>query len=210
MYKDGYTMQVKVVKFGGSSLADAEHFRQVAAIIKADPARRYVVPSAPGKRFKDDIKVTDLFYACYDKVRKHESIDEIYDKIKERYNGIISELGLNFDNDSINRIRVFMDKKEANFHCRSIPLSKSDLKILRFFLYNYTKVFRYDEIFEYLHYTGRIKDKTFDGYVQRINRVTIEHHREKMIYKRKLGYEMPVLLGKNPHLFDQRYNIFAT
>ena len=122
----------------------------------------------------------------------------------------LEKLGLNFDNDSINRIRVFMDKKEANFHCRSIPLSKSDLKILRFFLYNYTKVFRYDEIFEYLHYTGRIKDKTFDGYVQRINRVTIEHHREKMIYKRKLGYEMPVLLGKNPHLFDQRYNIFAT
>ena len=90
-------MQVKVVKFGGSSLADAEHFRQVASIIKADPARRYVVPSAPGKRFKDDIKVTDLFYACYDKVRKHENIDEVYDQIKARYNGIIAELGLNFD-----------------------------------------------------------------------------------------------------------------
>ncbi len=84
MNKDGFTMQVKVVKFGGSSLADAEHFKQVASIIKADPSRRYVVPSAPGKRFKEDIKVTDLFYACYDKVRKHESIDEIYDKIKER------------------------------------------------------------------------------------------------------------------------------
>ena len=97
MNKEGYTMQVKVVKFGGSSLADAEHFRQVAAIIKADPARRYVVPSAPGKRFKDDIKVTDLFYACYDKVRKHESIDEIYEQIKARYNGIISELGMSFD-----------------------------------------------------------------------------------------------------------------
>ena len=47
-------MQIKVVKFGGSSLADAEHFRQVASIIKADPAGRYVVPSAPGKRYKDD------------------------------------------------------------------------------------------------------------------------------------------------------------
>ena len=43
-------MSIKVVKFGGSSLADAEHFRQVASIIKADPSRRYVVPSAPGKR----------------------------------------------------------------------------------------------------------------------------------------------------------------
>ncbi len=90
-------MQVKVVKFGGSSLADAEHFRQVAAIIKADPARRYVVPSAPGKRFKEDIKVTDMLYACYERIRNHESIDELYDQVKARYNGIISELGLNFD-----------------------------------------------------------------------------------------------------------------
>ena len=90
-------MQLKVVKFGGSSLADAEHFRQVAAIIKADPARRYVVPSAPGKRFKEDTKVTDMLYACYEKIRNHESIDELYDQIKARYNGIIEELGLNFD-----------------------------------------------------------------------------------------------------------------
>ena len=90
-------MQVKVVKFGGSSLADAEHFRQVAAIIKADPARRYVVPSAPGKRFKDDIKVTDMLYGCYEKIRNHESVDELYEQVKARYNGIIAELGLNFD-----------------------------------------------------------------------------------------------------------------
>ncbi len=90
-------MQLKVVKFGGSSLADAEHFRQVASIIKADPARRYVVPSAPGKRFPEDTKVTDMLYACYEKIRKHENIDELYDQIKARYNGIIAELGLNFD-----------------------------------------------------------------------------------------------------------------
>ena len=90
-------MQVKVVKFGGSSLADAEHFRQVASIIKADPARRFVVPSAPGKRFKDDIKVTDMLYSCYEKIRKHENIDELYEQIKARYNGIIAELGLDFD-----------------------------------------------------------------------------------------------------------------
>ena len=90
-------MQVKVVKFGGSSLADAEHFRQVASIIKADPARRYVVPSAPGKRFKDDTKVTDMLYSCYEKIRNHESIDELYEQIKARYNGIIADLGMNFD-----------------------------------------------------------------------------------------------------------------
>ena len=90
-------MQVKVVKFGGSSLADAEHFRQVASIIKADPARKYVVPSAPGKRFKEDTKVTDMLYECYEKIRKQENIDELYARIADRYNGIIADLGLNFD-----------------------------------------------------------------------------------------------------------------
>ncbi len=90
-------MQIKVVKFGGSSLADAQHFRQVANIIKADPARKFVVPSAPGKRFSDDIKVTDMLYTCYSMVKKQEKIDEYYNLIAERYNGIIADLGLNFD-----------------------------------------------------------------------------------------------------------------
>ena len=60
----GNDMKVKVVKFGGSSLADAEHFKQVARIIKSDPSRRYVVPSAPGKRFKDDVKEVNHGYEC--------------------------------------------------------------------------------------------------------------------------------------------------
>ena len=90
-------MQVKVVKFGGSSLADAAHFKQVASIIHADPARRYVVPSAPGKRFKDDTKVTDMLYRCYEMIRNGENIDEYYEQVKARYNGIIAELGLDFD-----------------------------------------------------------------------------------------------------------------
>ena len=93
-------MQVKVVKFGGSSLADAEHFRQVADIVKADPARRYVVPSAPGKRSKEDTKVTDMLYDCYEKIRARESrdvIDAAYQRICDRYNGIIADLGMTFD-----------------------------------------------------------------------------------------------------------------
>lgn len=56
----------KVVKFGGTSLAEAKQFLKVADIIRSDPDRRYVVPSAPGKRFSGDTKVTDMFYACYD------------------------------------------------------------------------------------------------------------------------------------------------
>ena len=93
-------MSIKVVKFGGSSLADAEHFRQVAAIVKADPDRRYVVPSAPGKRDKGDTKVTDMLYRCYDLIKSRssmESIDACYNEIRARYNSIIADLGLDFD-----------------------------------------------------------------------------------------------------------------
>ena len=93
-------MSIKVVKFGGSSLADAEHFRKVAAIVKADPNRRYVVPSAPGKRFSDDVKVTDMLYTCYQMIREKKSTQEVdayYAKITERYNSIIRDLGLDFD-----------------------------------------------------------------------------------------------------------------
>ena len=93
-------MPIKVVKFGGSSLADAEHFKQVAQIIRNDPARRYVVPSAPGKRIKEDTKVTDMLYRCYELIRAREpreAIDRLYGQITDRYNGIIAELGLSFD-----------------------------------------------------------------------------------------------------------------
>ncbi len=88
------TNPVKVVKFGGSSLANAEQFRKVAEIIKADPARRYVVPSAPGKRFADDTKVTDMLYACYDLAARGLNFDEQFAKIVARFEGIITELGL--------------------------------------------------------------------------------------------------------------------
>ncbi len=87
---------LKVVKFGGSSLADAAQFKKVANIIKAEPERRYVVPSAPGKRSKDDTKVTDMLYFCYDLAARGEDITECFSEIENRYNGIISELSLDF------------------------------------------------------------------------------------------------------------------
>ncbi len=90
-------MGLKVVKFGGSSLADAEQFRKVAAIVKADANRRFVVASAPGKRFSADVKVTDMLYHCFDMVRNHEDISEYFEQISERYNSIIRDLGLQFD-----------------------------------------------------------------------------------------------------------------
>ena len=82
-------MQTKVVKFGGSSLADAQHFKQVAEIIKSDPERRYVVASAPGKRNSADTKVTDMLYDCYVLAKEKKNIDEAFKKIEDRYNGII-------------------------------------------------------------------------------------------------------------------------
>ncbi len=83
---------VKVVKFGGSSLADAKQFKKVADIIKADKDRRYVVPSAPGTRFDGDIKVTDMLIALYELAAKGEGLDEQLAKIKERYDDIIKGL----------------------------------------------------------------------------------------------------------------------
>ena len=90
-------MQVKAVKFGGSSLADAEQFRRVYDIIKAEPARRYVVASAPGKRFPDDTKVTDMLYACYDMAVAGLEFDIFFDGIKARFDAIITGLGLSLD-----------------------------------------------------------------------------------------------------------------
>ena len=85
---------VKVVKFGGSSLASAEQFKKVADIIHADDARKFVVPSAPGKRFSEDTKVTDMLYACYELASEGKKFDNEFNKIKERYYEIIHTLNI--------------------------------------------------------------------------------------------------------------------
>ena len=90
-------MGLKVLKFGGSSLADAEHFRQVAEIIKSDPDRKYVVASAPGKRNGKDMKVTDMLYRCYELAADEKDITEEFEAIKERYIQIIHDLELDLD-----------------------------------------------------------------------------------------------------------------
>ena len=85
---------VKVVKFGGSSLASAEQFKKVGNIIRADEDRKYVVPSAPGKRFPEDTKVTDMLYKCYAEAEAGKNIEKSLKAIEERYNEIIKGLGL--------------------------------------------------------------------------------------------------------------------
>lgn len=93
-------MMKKVVKFGGSSLADAEQFKKVKDIITSDEGRVYVVPSAPGKRSESDIKVTDLLYKCYNLAAAGRNFDEVFNIIISRYSEIIS--GLNLDLSFIN------------------------------------------------------------------------------------------------------------
>ncbi len=86
---------VKVVKFGGSSLASSEQFKKVSNIIHAEDSRKYIVPSAPGKRFSDDIKVTDMLYECYSLAAKGRDYKTSLNNIKKRYYEIINELGIN-------------------------------------------------------------------------------------------------------------------
>ncbi len=87
---------VKVLKFGGTSLASAEQFAKVAEIIKAEKERRYVVASAPGKRFSDDIKVTDLLISCAEALPNIDAANKIFSDVEERYNDIIRDLKLDF------------------------------------------------------------------------------------------------------------------
>ena len=90
---------IKVVKFGGSSLASATQFSKVGKIIKADPERKFVVPSAPGKRNDKDTKVTDMLYACYALAKEDKSFSSALKKIKDRYESIINGLHMKLSLD---------------------------------------------------------------------------------------------------------------
>ncbi len=89
----------KVVKFGGSSLASARQFKKVGDIIRADKTRRYVIPSAPGKRNSKDTKVTDMLYECYAAASTGASYKKLLEAIKARYQEIIDGLDLNLNLD---------------------------------------------------------------------------------------------------------------
>lgn len=90
-------MGIKVAKFGGTSLADADQLRKVRSIVRADSERRYVVPSAPGKRTSADRKITDLLYLCHTHVSQNVPFEEVYGIISERYLEIVRDLNLKLD-----------------------------------------------------------------------------------------------------------------
>ena len=89
-----------VTKFGGSSLASDEQFRKVRSILELEPTRRYLVPSAPGKRFPKDEKVTDLLYKCHSLVSEGKPFKEEFAKIRDRYLDIARGLHLKVDIES--------------------------------------------------------------------------------------------------------------
>ncbi|MCM1101746.1 MAG: aspartate kinase [Clostridium sp.] len=107
----------KVVKFGGSSLASAEQFRKVGDIIRADKERRYVVPSAPGKRFENDTKVTDMLYDCYALAESGKEFDRELKEIKSRYTEIVK--GLKLDLNLTEEFKIieknFREKAGSNY-----------------------------------------------------------------------------------------------
>ncbi|MDR0885681.1 MAG: aspartate kinase [Clostridiales Family XIII bacterium] len=85
-------MSTKVAKFGGSSVADDIQIRKIKSIVSADPARRFVVVSAPGKRYSTDNKITDLLYLCKEHVDKHVTYEQVLQVIHDRYIAIESNL----------------------------------------------------------------------------------------------------------------------
>ena len=102
---------LKVLKFGGSSMADAHQLEKVRSIVEADPARRVVVVSAAGKRFKDDHKITDLLYLCHAHLQYGVSCDGIFDMVRSRYLEIRDELGLTTPLEAeFDALRAKMDK----------------------------------------------------------------------------------------------------
>ena len=110
-------MAVKVCKFGGTSMADGNVMNAVKKIILSDESRKYVVVSAPGKRFSGDIKVTDLLYSCYDELKRTGSCDAAFAKVRTRFESIVKELNLPMDITSIlnETQRRLVEEKSEDF-----------------------------------------------------------------------------------------------
>jgi aspartate kinase len=107
----------KVVKFGGSSLANAEQFKKVGKIIRSEEDRRYVIPSAPGRRFSSDTKVTDMLYDCYHQAENGKDFSGTLSNIRERYDEIIRglELSLNLDDEFATIAENFKNKAGIDY-----------------------------------------------------------------------------------------------
>lgn len=113
-------MNTIVTKFGGSSLADAKHFQMVKEIIKGNEDRKYVVPSAPGKRDSKDTKITDLLYLCHAHAETGISLDDVFEYVRKRYIGIVEDLGIEFDIEpELNNVKENIENGESKDYAAS-------------------------------------------------------------------------------------------
>ena len=103
-------MALKVCKFGGTSVADGNVMNRVKTIIDSDKDRKYIVVSAPGKRYSGDIKITDILYECHKEVEKNGSCGAAFQLIRSRFNSIVRELNIDFDINSV------LDETEARIN----------------------------------------------------------------------------------------------
>lgn len=142
-------MSLVVAKFGGSSLADANQFRKVAKIVKENPDRKYIVPSAPGKRFDDDIKITDMLYKAYELSSEGEDFTPILEQITERYDGIIADLGLDMDlSAEYEKIKVSLESNAGRDYAASRGEYLSGMilaKLLGYHFMDAAKCIRFNE-----------------------------------------------------------------
>ena len=129
---------LKVLKFGGSSMADAKQFAKVRDIVRADDSRRVVVVSAAGKRDKNDHKITDLLYLCHAHLQYGVSCDAIYEMIRSRYVGIRDELGLRTPLEAeLDALRQKMDKGiSADEFAPEAPVTRQEIATM---LYRFAK-----------------------------------------------------------------------
>ena len=159
----------KVVKFGGSSLARAEQFKKVGNIIKSDPDRKYVIPTAPGKRFAKDIKVTDLLYHCYETAVAGEDFGELLEQIKARYNEIIQGLSLDMSlDDEFKTIETAFKNKEGIDYAASRGEYLNGLVMAKYLEYEFLDPVKYI----FFRKDGRLdQEKTYNTLGKKLNKV---------------------------------------
>lgn len=123
--KKGYRLaMIKITKFGGSSVADAGQFKKIRGIIESDEARRFVVVSASGRRFKGDAKVTDLLFLVSAHVNYGVSCDELLSDVGQRFFDIADELGLSYP--IRDEFAAFADKARAGAFSEAELVSRGE------------------------------------------------------------------------------------